>query len=83
MTRDSLRAKLMPIFHDVFDDDSIVLRDETSAHTVRGWDSVANIRLLLSIEDEFGFKFEMGEYSEFRNVGDLLSGIERKLAPSP
>ena len=52
----------MPIFHDVFDDNSIVLGDETSARTVRGWDSVANIRLMLSIEDEFGFKFEAGGY---------------------
>jgi acyl carrier protein len=56
-----------------------LLNLEAHARTVPGWDSVANIRLMLGVEEEYGFRFELDEYSEFRNVGDLVSGIRRRI----
>jgi acyl carrier protein len=48
MTDSEILAKLTPVFRDVFDDDRIVLRPEMSARDVDRWDSVANIRLMVS-----------------------------------
>jgi acyl carrier protein len=79
MSHDEVLARLTSLFRDVLDDDSVTLKDDSSARTVPGWDSVANIRLMLSIEEEYGFKFGMDEYAEFRNVGDLVSGIQRRV----
>jgi acyl carrier protein len=79
MPREEVLTRLTFLVRDVLDDDSITLKDESCARTVPGWDSVANIRLMLSIEEEYGFRFDLGEYSEFRNVGDLVSGIERRI----
>ena len=79
MTHDDLLGQLTSLFRDILDDDSITLKAESSARTIAGWDSVANIRLMLGIEEEYGFKFGLDEYSEFRNVGDLVSGIEKRI----
>ncbi len=77
MTSNAVLAKLTPVFREVFDNDSIVLSPEMTARDVDGWDSVANIRLMVSIEDEFNIKFSVGEFQEFRNVGDLAAGLAR------
>lgn len=77
MTSNEVLAKLTRVFQDVFDDDRIVLSPEMTARDVDGWDSVANIRLMVSIEDEFKIKFSVGEFQEFRNVGDLAAGLAR------
>lgn len=72
-------TRLMAVFRDVFDDDSITLRPETTARDIDGWDSVANIRLMVAIESEFRIKFDVGEYQEFRNIGELVTGIQQRV----
>jgi acyl carrier protein len=73
----TVMSRLEKLFHEVFDDDSIVLHETTMAADVDGWDSVTNVRLMVSIEEEFGIRFDVGEYQEFRNVGELAAGIAR------
>jgi acyl carrier protein len=75
MTNDLVFLKLTEIFRDVFDDDSLVFHDGLAARDVHGWDSIANIRLMLSIEQEFGFRFAAGEISALRNFGELVGAI--------
>jgi acyl carrier protein len=77
MTADEVLMKLTAIFRDVFDDDRIALAPGMTARDVDGWDSVANIRLMVTIEDEFRIKFEIGDFQDFRNVGDLAAGVAR------
>jgi acyl carrier protein len=79
MSRDEVLARLTTLFRDILDDESIALKDESSARTVQGWDSVANIRLMLGIEEEYGFRFGLDEYSELRNIGDLVAAILRRM----
>lgn len=77
MDREVVISKLKDVFADVFDNDEIELRDDMSARDVDGWDSLANIRLLLTIEKAFAFSFDTGEISEFKNVGELIDSIIR------
>lgn len=77
MNSAAILDQLQSVFRDVFDDDSITLTEETTARDIRGWDSVANIRMILSVENEFDVRFDTGEISEFRNVGDLRDAIAR------
>jgi hypothetical protein len=39
MTEAEVLKQLTPVFHDVFDDDSIVLSPEMTANDIEGWDS--------------------------------------------
>lgn len=74
------QSVLTQVFHDVFDDDSIALRPDLTAADVDGWDSLAHVRLLLTVERKFGIKFNAIEAGKLKNVGELAELIENKLA---
>ena len=63
--------QLEEVFRAVFNDDSIKLEDGTTANDIPGWDSVAHINLMLSIEQSFGMQFSGDQFSGFENVGEL------------
>jgi acyl carrier protein len=72
--------KLNKIFHDVFDDDSIVLTPELDASQVPEWDSFNHINLMVAVEQAFKIKFHTAELESMRNVGHLVALIEKKTA---
>ncbi|MDL2337686.1 MAG: acyl carrier protein [Burkholderiaceae bacterium] len=80
MSTDALYAKLTAIFHDVFDDESIVVTPELTADDVDEWDSLSHIRLVLAIEKKFGLKFSAAEVGRLKNVGEFASLIVTKTA---
>lgn len=71
--------RLQPIFQDVFDDSTLRVERTSSGHTVDGWDSLAHINLVSSVEKEFGVRFALGELEDLRNVGDMIDLMEHKL----
>ena len=75
MAREEILAKVNDIFHDVFDDDSIVVTEATTAEDVEDWDSLMHITLISEIEGEFGFKFQMKDVVGMKNVGEMLDII--------
>jgi acyl carrier protein len=79
MPNESIYSQLNEIFRDVFDDDSIVLTPETTASDIAGWDSVAHVDLIVSIETRMKIKFKTSELGNLHNVGQLVGMIEYKL----
>lgn len=75
----AIYEKLTPIFHDLFDDDAIKLTPELTAKDVDGWDSLAHIRLIITIEKAFKVKFSTSEIAKLEKVGDLASLVQSKL----
>lgn len=71
--------KLEIIFRDVFDDENIILTNETTANDIEDWDSLAQINLLIAIKKEFKINFDLEEVSKYKNVGDMVNAIEKKL----
>lgn len=67
------------VFHEVFDNDEIVLYDEMQAKDVDGWDSLTHITLIMTIEDSFNIKFTTKEVMGFQNVGEMLSCLRGKI----
>jgi len=67
------------IFRDKLDDDNITLTPETTAKDVKGWDSLTHIRLIISIEKKLKIRFTSTEIANFKNVGDIIAIIEKKL----
>ena len=78
-----VRAELQEIFRQVFDDPTIVLKDEMTAADVEGWDSVTHIDLLIAVERALGIKFATAEMSRLKepdqNIGSFIRMIESKL----
>jgi acyl carrier protein len=73
-------TKLTPIFHDIFDDESIVLTPTLTADEVPDWDSFRNVALLVRVEAAFGVKFRAAEVEAMRDLGALVGCIQGKLA---
>jgi acyl carrier protein len=76
----SVHDRIEEIVRLLFNDESIQLADETVAADIPGWDSLAHVNLLFSVEQEFGVQFDDAEATQFRTVGELRGEIERKLA---
>lgn len=76
MSREEILEKVNDIFHDVFDDDSIVVLEETTADDVEDWDSLMHITLISEVESAFGFKFQMKDVVGMKNVGEMIDIIQ-------
>ena len=79
MEEGQIYQRLNAIFGDVFDDDALSLKAETTADDVDGWDSLSHIRLVLSVEKAFNVKFSAAEVGKLKNVGELVGLIRSKL----
>jgi len=79
MTREEVFQKLNSVFQDVFDDDTIVVCDETTAADIEDWDSLEHINLMVAIEKEFGMRFNMAEVTGLKNVGEMVDVILKRL----
>lgn len=75
MTREEAYRKLNDIFQDVFDDDSIIVEDGTTAADIEDWDSLEHINLIVAVERAFHIKFNMGEVNEMKSVGEMMDMI--------
>ncbi len=71
---------LTEVFHDVFENDAIVLTPETTANEVDGWDSLSHTILISAVELKFQVKFSTREVLRLKNVGDLVQLIDSKRA---
>lgn len=75
MTRDEAYERLNSVFRDVFDDESIVVHDETTAEDIEDWDSFEHINLIVAVENEFGITIPMGKTLTMKNVGEMVDII--------
>ena len=78
MNTEAHYAKLTQVFHDVFDDETIVVHPALTADDVDEWDSLTHIRLVMAVEKTFGLKFSAAEVEWLRNVGDLVALIDAR-----
>ncbi|MCR5390703.1 MAG: acyl carrier protein [Lachnospiraceae bacterium] len=76
MSREEILEKVNEVFRDVFEDDSIIVKDETTADDIEDWDSLMHITLVSEIENAFGFKFKMKDVVGMKNVGEMLDIIK-------
>lgn len=79
MNRNEIFEKLNNVFRDVFDDDNINLTDQTNSADIEDWDSLEHINLIVSVEQEFGIKFNMNEVISMNNVGEMVDIIISRL----
>jgi acyl carrier protein len=75
--------ELQEVFREVFGDDTIALKNSTTADDVAGWDSLMHINLIVAIEERFKVKFATAEIARLKgddqNVGTLLEVISAKV----
>ena len=71
-------AQTTEIFKDVLDNDDITLTPETTADDIEEWDSLSHIQLIVAIERHFKIRFSTAEITSYKNVGEMVEGIQKK-----
>ena len=67
------------IFRDIFDEEDLIITDETHADNIEEWDSLTHVILVNTIEKEFNIKFALGELMTLKNVGAMVDLMKEKL----
>ena len=78
-TQSSVLDRIEAIVGELLGDDAVRLTLETTPSEVEGWDSLANVSIIFSIEEEFGIRLGEDVMTGFATVGDLVAVVERAL----
>lgn len=73
----STLSNLNLIFQDVFDDPSLTVEPKTTPDDLLDWDSVAQVKLVLAIEEAFAIRFTSDELSNIHSVAGFMTAIAR------
>ena len=76
---ENLYEALTPLFRDVFDDDSLTVTAQLTPESLPAWDSLTNIRLLVSIERAFGIEFAADEVALPPSAASLVALLQAHL----
>ncbi len=79
MSREEIYDRLREVFIDVFDNEDIVINDNTTSADITEWDSLMHITLIGVIEDEFNIKFDMNDLASMKNVGVMVDMIQARV----
>lgn len=79
MTREEVYEKLNRVFQEVFDDESIIVKETTVSADIEEWDSLEHINLIVAVEKCFGIKFNIGEVTTMKNVGVMVDIILERI----
>ncbi len=77
MTREEVFGIINEIFRDVFDDEELLIGEETNSEDIEDWDSLEHIELVINMEKKFSLKFNIKEVNALENVGQMVDLIMR------
>jgi len=79
MDRVIISNNLAEVFRRVFNNSTLVLRDDLTANDVENWDSLSHMILISEVENVFNIKFKLKELNKMRNVGEMIDLIIQKV----
>jgi acyl carrier protein len=75
-TRSEILEVLSPIFRKVFNNNKLIISESSDSQSIENWDSLANIKLLVTVEIELKIRFRTSDITGLANVGELISIIQ-------
>jgi len=80
MSEDDIIVAVQNLMIDIFDVDDIQINHNTVASDIEEWDSLSQVRLMVSVERSFKIRFDNAEIESLKNVGDLVKAIAAKVS---
>jgi acyl carrier protein len=77
MPNKCLLFMLQNVFREVFDDDQLVIAKQSSPKDIDGWDSIAHVKLIIAVEEQFGIQISEDEIESAGTVGGFLEVIRK------
>ena len=80
ITREGILVTLQELFRDILNDETIKISSEMSVNdgSIKEWDSLKNIELIVSVEKEFHIRFGTEEIQRLNNIGTFIEEIYKK-----
>jgi acyl carrier protein len=75
---DDVLARVQEVFRAELDDEDLVIAPDTSQKTLKAWDSLAHIRLVSGIENEFDIQFNLAEIEQITSVRQFVQLIQER-----
>lgn len=79
MHNGNVRERLFATLQASFPDHPGEFTADLQTENIAGWDSVAHVGLMVTLEEEFCIQFEDEEFVAFKTVEELLSIISKKV----
>jgi acyl carrier protein len=79
MDRQFYLQQITNIFKDVLDNEDVVVLESTTSNDIEEWDSLTHIQLIVAIEKHFKLKFSSSEISNWKDVGEMINSIHKKV----
>jgi acyl carrier protein len=73
----STLAQVEQVVRDIIGDEDISLTPDTATTEVEGWDSLANVSIIFSLEEVFGVRLGDEVLAGFETVGELVAMVDR------
>lgn len=74
----ALNSRVQAVFREIFDNNSLEISDDMSAKDIHDWDSLAQVKLIIGLEEEFAIKFTTNEVVGMKCIGDLKAALASK-----
>jgi acyl carrier protein len=75
---DAILARVQDVFRAELDAEDLVIEPDTSQRNLKAWDSLAHIRLVSGIENEFDFQLNLTEIEQITSVRQFVQLIEER-----
>lgn len=79
MTKDEIIQKMTEIMRETFNMPDLNVVPELTSKDVKKWDSLSNIRLIVSVEEAFDIRFSTSEVVGLENVGAFIDLVSLKM----
>jgi acyl carrier protein len=83
MRRVELLRQIQDIVREVTGFAGTLISEGTIFEEISGWDSAAQVHMIVAVESRFGVIFDIDELSSLPDMAALLDTLEQKLAPRP
>lgn len=78
--KNNVYNRVTAVFRDIFDLPDLEISTSDTAHSIKGWDSLTHVRLIVALEEEFELEFEPEKIMELRSVGELIEAVTEEMS---
>lgn len=65
------------IFNNILDLEEGQIAEDSSPEDFLEWDSMANVNIMLALEEEFKIKFKLDDIEDAKNVTDFINLVNK------
>ena len=64
---------VIEVFNDILDLETGQLTQESTPEDIDEWDSMANVNIIVALEEEFKIKFKLEDIQDVKTVNDFIN----------